>query len=137
MTSFLAVKQAAHSIEGMLSDFSIAVMDTMLSYQEKTGIAGHLVELGVYKGRSAAVLACHAKPTERLVLVDPVDYIDGATLRSICPRMEFVLCSSDEFRSTYGSYNQIKGRCRCIHVDASHQYQPTFRELQMSEALLC
>lgn len=137
MTSFQAVKQAAHGIPGMLSDFSIAVMDTMLSYQEDHGIAGHLVELGVYKGRSAAVLGSHAKPDERLVLVDTVDYMERTKLESICPQMEFVLCSSDQFPSTYGGYDQIKGACRCIHLDSSHQYQPTFRELQLSEELLC
>jgi hypothetical protein len=137
MTSFQVAKRAAHGIPGMLSDFSIAVMDTMLSYQEDHGIAGHLVEMGVYKGRSAAVLGSHAKPDERLVLVDTVAYIERAKLEAICPQLEFVLCSSDQFPSTYRGYRQIKGACRCIHVDASHQYQPTFRELQLSEELLC
>jgi hypothetical protein len=47
--TFRLAKSAAHRIEGMLSDFSIASMDAVLSFQEECGTRGHLVEFGVFR----------------------------------------------------------------------------------------
>jgi hypothetical protein len=134
--SFGSVKTAALEIEGMLSQFSIAVLDSVLSFQEKS-LQGHLLEFGVYRGRSAAVLASHARSDERLILVDIADQIDMEKIRRIYPNAEPIICSSEEFASTFHDYRILKGRCRFIHIDSSHRYRTTFSELSLAETLLC
>ena len=69
---FQFIKAAASGIEGMLSVFSMALLDCVLSFQEEHRITGNIVELGVFRGQSAAILAGHIEAPERLVLVDPV-----------------------------------------------------------------
>ncbi len=44
----------------MLSKFSIAALDALLAFQAERGIRGDMVELGVFRGKSAAVLASPA-----------------------------------------------------------------------------
>ena len=126
----------ADSIEGMLSKFSIAVMDMMLSLQAQWLVPGQLVEFGVYRGRSAAVLANHARTGERLVLVDPVDLIEHAKLRSIYPPTEVVIATADDFPRVMPGYRSLVGNCRVVHIDASHQFEPTQRELAIADKLL-
>src|SRR6185503_20851674 len=46
-------------IEGMFSPFSVAVMDMMLSFQESAKAKGDILEIGTFKGKSAALLGCH------------------------------------------------------------------------------
>jgi hypothetical protein len=134
--SFDSVKNAALEIEGMLSEFSIAVMDSVLSFQEKLSLQGHLVEFGVYRGRSAAVLACHTKTGERLLLVDIADEMDLEKIRRIYPDVEPVICPSENFSSSFADYHALKARCRFIHIDSSHRYRTTYAELSLAETLL-
>lgn len=126
----------AGGIEGMLSEFSIAVMDMMLSLQGQWRISGQLVEFGVYRGRSAAVLANHARAGERLVLVDPVDLIELERLRAIHPATEVVIAAADDFPRLVHGYRSLEANCRVVHVDASHQFEPTQRELAIADKLL-
>jgi len=113
----------------------MAVMDCVLSFQEENHITGNMVEFGVFRGKSAAILAGHIQAPERLVLVDPTDQIARAPLAAICPSFEFVECPSEGFKQT-DAYRSVKGRCRFVHVDSSHAYRTTFNELKLAERLL-
>src|SRR5262245_31264296 len=94
--NYQSIKQASLAIDGMTSAFSMAVMDSLSAFQKEQGGAGHIVELGAYKGRSAAALGGRMQPGERLILVDVVNKIDP-NLPKLCPQMEFVECGSEEF----------------------------------------
>jgi predicted O-methyltransferase YrrM len=133
---FMPALANAHMIEGMLSDFSIAVMDMLLSLQTRSGISGHIVELGVFRGRSAAVLATHASRDERLILVDVADNFERERLVATYPKTEFLVCTTDLFPSVLSDYRRIAAACRFIHIDASHQFSLTFRELCIADKLL-
>jgi hypothetical protein len=132
---FQAIKAAAAAIEGMLSDFSMAVMDCVLSFQEENRVNGNIIEFGVFRGRSAAILASHRKASERLVLVDVTDQVDRESIAALCPSFEFVECPSERFKQT-AAYRNLKHRCRFIHIDSSHSYRTTFNELKLAEGLL-
>jgi hypothetical protein len=121
----------------MFSEFSMAVMDSLLQLQADNGISGHLVEFGVYKGRSLALLGRHAKTGERLIGVDVTDYLDRAHLAESAPGLEFVRGSSEEFRASFSDYRRIKRRCRLLHIDSSHFFSTTIAELKMSNELIC
>jgi predicted O-methyltransferase YrrM len=132
---FPSAIMAAHSIYGMLSDFSIAVMDMLLSLQARGLISGHIVEIGVFKGKSAAVLATHAAGNKRLVLVDVTDQFERDRLTAIKPDVEFIVCPSEQLRLK-SSYRTLRGKCRLIHIDASHQFEATQRELAIADDLM-
>ncbi|WP_237358096.1 hypothetical protein [Rhizobium phaseoli] len=73
---FLSSRIVADQIDGMLSPFSMAAMDSLLSLQASNPeISGDIVEFGTYKGRSAAIIAPRVRPAEKFVLVDVADYL--------------------------------------------------------------
>src|SRR6267154_2388847 len=49
---------------------SAGIWDTLLSYQEATNNVGNMLEIGVYQGKSAGMLALHRRGEESCVLVD-------------------------------------------------------------------
>jgi len=133
---FDAIRTTIAPIEGMFSEFSIAVMDSVLQFQAENRISGHLIEFGVYKGRSLALLGCHAKAGERLIGVDVADYLDHSRIAGIAPQLEFVRSSSEEFKASFADYRRIKRSCRLIHIDSSHSFSTTIAELAMSDELI-
>src|ERR1700760_521967 len=51
--SFEPRKDRAEMISGMFSIFSMAVIDLLLDYQNTAAIVGDMLEIGVFKGKSA------------------------------------------------------------------------------------
>jgi len=132
---FQTIKATASGIEGMLSPFSMALLDCVLSFQEENRITGNIVELGVFRGKSAAILAGHIQAPERLVLVDPVDQVDRKPLATVLPGFEFIECPSERFGRT-AVYREVRRQCRFVHIDTSHAYRATFNELKLADGLL-
>jgi cephalosporin hydroxylase len=132
---FVVARAASERIDGMLSPFSMAVMDSILSFQIAFG-RGHIVEFGTYKGRSAAILAHHVQTDEKLILVDIADYLEMDVIKAIAPQMEFELCSSEQFPDQHSGFRSLSKGCRLIHVDSSHSYRTTLRELDLCDRLL-
>lgn len=126
----------AQSIEGMMSPFSMQVMDSLLEMQEQAGAGGHLVEFGVYKGKSAAILAHRRKANERLILVDIEKYVTDQTLAAFPGPSEFFQCSSEDFERKFQGAGGLAGLVRFLHVDSSHAYRTTFAEMGLANRLL-
>ncbi|RWX14567.1 class I SAM-dependent methyltransferase [Rhizobium hidalgonense] len=133
---FDKVREKAEGIEGMLSGFSMQVMDSVLTFQRAVGSEGGIFEFGVYKGRSAAVLSAHAQPTEKFLIVDVERYITDETLSGLFSSPEFHLGSSENFAKDYDGYARLKRSVRFMHVDSSHSYRTTLNELKLADALL-
>ena len=129
-------RQKANTVEGMFPEFSMAVIDTLLSFQSKNKVEGNILEFGVYKGRSAAILGPHLAATERLVLVDIEDYLDPKAIQGFLKATDFILTPTENFRSAYKSYSKSLRTFRFIHIDASHAYRATFNEMKMADELL-
>lgn len=134
--SFEQTKVLAQSIEGMMSLFSMQVMDAVLTHQRQFGLKGHLAEFGVYKGRSAAVISAHRLAGERFVLVDIERYITDETVSSLFSTPEFWLGGSEDFARRYPDFAVLKGSVRFMHVDSSHSYRATFAEMKLADQLL-
>ena len=126
----------AEKIEGMLSAFSMAAVDMMLSFQEGLGAKGSILEIGTYRGKSAVILGAHLRDAERLVLVDINDYLDRAAIDPIKDATDFIVAPSEKLRSALPGYRTRRGSFRFIHIDASHGYEETFQELGMADELL-
>jgi methyltransferase family protein len=133
---FASVERLASGIDGMMSIFSMQVMDSVLSFQAELNVAGHVVEFGVYKGRSAAVLSAHVTPPERLILVDVEKLITEETLSKLFTRAEFVLGRSEEYSRTSPDYPDLRSAVRFLHVDSSHTFRTTLAEMRLADELL-
>jgi hypothetical protein len=69
--SFLADWPLIDRIEGWLAPPAAALMDSLLSAQDALQVAAQgMLEIGTWKGRSAALMARHLRPDEELLLVD-------------------------------------------------------------------
>jgi predicted O-methyltransferase YrrM len=134
--AFFSAKAAADQVQGMFSDFSMAIVDSVLSFQAATGMVGNILEFGVYRGRSAALIGRHLAERERLVLVDVADYLDPRAIAPFGKSAEFILGATQDFKKQFSGYNGQRHRFRFIHIDASHAYRATFTELAMADELL-
>jgi len=110
-------------------------MDMMLSLQESLTAEGDILEIGTYKGKSAALLGHHLRDGERLALVDVTDYLDPTAIEPFKGRTDFTLSDSSKLRTALPRYRERHRTFRFIHIDASHGYEETFRELGMANEL--
>jgi predicted O-methyltransferase YrrM len=133
---FLLARTAAHAIEGMFSDFSMAIIDSLLSFQTESRIAGNLLEFGIFRGRSAALIGRHLGARDRLVLVDVHDQLDRSAIAPFRESVDFVVTSTETVKKDYPQYCAPPSAFRFIHIDASHAYRATFNELQLADELL-
>ena len=134
--SFKAILEKTQRVEGMTTPFSIAVIDVLLSFQKKQKIAGHILEFGVYKGKSAILLREHLGINESLVLVDIEKYIDDSTLQLLGPETKFILGASKDLKNSAINFESLIKKIRFLHIDSSHAYRTTIDELRLTESLL-
>jgi len=77
--------------EGFLTMECAVLWDCLLRCQAKKEINGHMLEIGVYKGRSALLSALHLNPKEEFVLIDGTPFIHEAekSLKSLLGKEGF------------------------------------------------
>jgi hypothetical protein len=59
------------NVEGWLQPGALSILWSILEFQEETGIAGDLAEIGVYHGKLFLMLAMAARQDERAHAIDP------------------------------------------------------------------
>jgi hypothetical protein len=135
---FARIQSDVDKIGGFLATLNIAVWDAFLGYQESICTAGHLMEIGVYKGKSAAILAHHQRAGEQLWLVDSSHFIDEAraNIGHLSPHEIRYLKqkSVDLHRNT-----ELSSLCRSyrwIHIDGEHTGQALATDLALAHTLL-
>ena len=138
---YLSLRREFDRAEGWCSDISAPVWDSMLVHQRETGVRGDVLEIGVYRGKSALLLAGHVDPqAERLFLVDP--RMDEAEVRRTLerarpeagPALRFLHIESTEvLTSEAGS---ARGRLRWAHIDGSHATACVLADLASAHDLL-
>jgi len=79
------------SLPGWFMEESAAIWDCLFEFQIRQQIHGHALEIGVYRGKSAALICLHMAQQEKLLLVDPQGLESvKATLLPVKP--ENVIC---------------------------------------------
>lgn len=131
---FIESRAIADSVEGMLSPFSMAVMDSVLAFQAERGVKGDMVELGVYRGKSAAILARRISAGEQLHLYDIADYFDREALRKTGAPMTFNIANTADLSRR--DFRRCKDNVRFCHIDASHMLEPTMHEMALADYML-
>ena len=135
---FTRIKSDVDKVQGFLADTSVAVWDALLEYQKARFITGHMGEIGVYKGKSATILAHHQCPGEELWLVDFSDFIDEAKI-NLAPiashEIRFIKQKSVElFRSA--DLAAHRRTFRFFHIDGEHTGQAVVADLTLAHELL-
>lgn len=131
---FAKSRSIAETIDGMLSPFSMAVMDSLLALQDERGIKGDAVEMGVYHGKSAVILLGRLKDHEMLHLYDIADYLNRDTLAKSGTNFSFRQVSTmDLARRDFRDFRRV---IRFCHIDASHMFDPTFHEMSLADYML-
>jgi predicted O-methyltransferase YrrM len=126
------------SIPGFSYPESFAIWDFFLSEQSEANAGGNLLEIGVYHGQSALLLAHHAATTEHLVLVDPTDFVEAARKNVASVKTENIKImktrSDDE---SVRNLNQTYGRTfRWIHIDGDHRAETVLNDLSVADRVL-
>ena len=101
---------------------SAAIWDTLLSYQEASNNIGNVLEIGVFQGKSAGMLALHRQREETCVFVDP------APLNEVQQRIELAVPGAkceymqemSQFLPRHSFVREAARDFRWIHIDGEH-----------------
>lgn len=137
LSAFARFKEEFREIPGWFNPHSVAIWDSLLSFQRQVDITGHFLEIGVWYGKSAALSTLHAAPEETCILVDP--YIKDE-MRSTIHRIK----SSNVIYAAKPSIDLVRSgmlttdtrRFRWIHIDGEHTGPALAEDLDITNALL-
>lgn len=110
----------------------------LLGLQDQHEIKGDIFEIGVYKGRSAALLGAAVSEGACLHLVDPFKS-DGfeAMMNSVSPGLQYVYHKSgSEDDSVRAEIERLAGAIRFFHIDGRHNAAFVLRELKLASRTL-
>jgi predicted O-methyltransferase YrrM len=135
---FLQFQREFNHIPGFTAPESMCIWDFLLEFQSRNWPPASLLEIGVYYGHSAVMLALHCKGAETLLLVDPSDYVDEA--RKVLTgfnalRFEIVKARSSDSQS-WALTSQYRHALRWIHVDGDHKAEAVWNDLSLANCLL-
>lgn len=127
-------KEDALKFEGMMQDLSIALFQSILSFQDSESIKGDMIEFGVYKGKSASVLLNNLNKGETAYLIDIKDYPEIPKLKKISKQLKFIKGKSEDLVEDKDFINSLPKTVRFSHHDASHFYVNVATEMAFMES---
>jgi hypothetical protein len=119
-------------IEGMTGVPSAVVFRELIAAQEERG---PLLELGSYKGKSLFVLAACAHEGDTVFAVDSGYEPDWPKFGEFAPRVRYLAGRSEELESLL-PFEELRGKVRFIHDDASHQFDNIVANFRLIDQLL-
>lgn len=142
------------AIPGWFGRDDFAAFGFFLDGQQHAEPPGDLAELGVYKGKSAAMIGAFQQPSETFTVVDifedgRMSDADNARenareyenfaradferyYRSIHPRLPVVVQGLSESIGDHAAH----GTHRFVHIDASHLYEHVARDITVAKSLV-
>jgi Methyltransferase domain len=119
-----------------LADFML--FDFILAHQLDSGVAGDMLEIGVYRGKSAILMGCGLRPDERLIACDLFDEVMSHEDNLIKHRETYDGLDAADFYRNWDQYHS-RGRLdiricdsaqlttlpslRFTHIDGCHSQQ--------------
>jgi len=152
-TTSIDLKRLA-TVPGWFSPLDQMLFGWHLAWQTSQGISGDLVELGVYKGKSAILIGAHLQQDETLIVCDlfgrPASEEEIGADASQFYRDR--LCRQD-FETNYLSFIEElprivegpsstilqhvrPGRVRFVHIDAAHRYSNVRQDIAAAHTML-
>lgn len=139
---FRRYRRAQRRIPGWFEPGAAAVWDCLLEYQAAAKIRGDGLEIGVWHGRSAALLAMHADPErERVLLLDkhPSRRKVSKALRRVGRELgagvELLGADSREVEPARLDPDGARS-FRWIHIDGEHTERAVRSDLALADRLL-
>jgi hypothetical protein len=120
------------AISGNFWDGAIVTWDVLFVRQAAEGITGDLLEIGVLKGKSATLIALHARADETFVLVDPAlrrEAIDA--VESIRSAHNVLVRDVSQNLRGHAALAGREGSFRWIHIDGEHSGPAVTNDLEI------
>jgi len=126
------------NLQGWFQLPAIATWDALLNYQDQDHITGNLMEIGVWKGKSATLMALHCKPEEQCVFVDPMplDEVRNCISAVVPSTRCHYLKEFSQFLPRHPFLSEGARAFRWIHIDGEHTAQAVSNDLAIAELLL-
>jgi hypothetical protein len=128
-----------------LADFML--FDFILAHQLEGGIAGDLLEIGVYRGKSAILMGCGLRPDERLIACDLFDKVTSHEDIAVEDREAYDGLNVAEFSRNWNRYHSRRRLdvricdsaqltelppLRFTHIDGCHNYQCVKADIRLA-----
>ena len=124
-----------HDLEGWFFPADMLSLFIFNEFHSKNNIKGHIVEIGVYKGKSFSFLSHFIKDTENLYGYDifPEDLYKSTNLalENYGANVQYELIKADTSELTNDDIKaKIDGKgIRILHIDAGHEYHEVLHSL--------
>lgn len=130
-----------------------AAFTWLLEWQTANEAVGDIVELGVYKGKSAVHLGRYLQPGERFTVIDLFEDVSGEESIPASEKRPYRTLTQGVFEGNYLDFHTelpvvLRGlsiairdhvepdTCRFVHVDASHIYEHVRQDTVSARSLL-
>lgn len=124
-------------LPGYMSETSVAIWDALLGFQTESEVEGSLLEIGVFRGRSAGMLALHAD-SDPVILVDPDECLTETV--ALLERETGVSSESLPYPSQAEEVsswaNERPRQIRFLHIDGEHTAKAIMNDLALADILL-
>ncbi len=111
-----------------MTPLSMALFTLFIRRQTGLGVQGDFIEFGVFRGRSAAVIAQNAPRDSEIHLVEVADYPEVAKLTPLHDRLRFHKARSEDLARECGPGEFAN--IQFSHHDASHYFTNVRTELE-------
>jgi hypothetical protein len=127
-----------HDVPGYFATHDMLVWDALLEFQEREHVRGHMLEIGVFKGRSASFSALFAGPEDHCwfldIAMDPG--FRSAVQARLHKRAHFIERSSYDVGEDPDAHFTGIGEFRWIHIDGQHTATAVANDLTIADRLL-
>ena len=125
-------------VPGWFEQPAIALWDSLLTFQKQSESNGHFVEIGVWKGRSAALMALHCEENESCVFVDVKEMEEARSrITEIVPKARCIYIQKHSQQLIYQpEILEIAGKARWVHIDGEHTSEAVMRDLDSADILI-
>lgn len=135
---FARFQKEFSDVSGFVMPESVCVWDYFLQFQSQTWQPASLLEIGVYHGKSAIMLALHCKRGETVLLVDPTEHVEHARkllTKFGSAKFEIIKARSSE-PASWALTSKYARSLRWIHVDGDHKAEAVWNDLSLANQLL-
>ena len=125
-----------NSIGGWLFVEDAQAMIAVDGIQKAMGLTGSLFEIGVYRGKSLALLALLARPTEKVMGLDlftlgrsSMDASTEAVSMATDGKLDNLILMADDSQTVPLKTFDVLGGCRMVHIDGGHSYREVWNDM--------
>ena len=136
-STYAHYQQTFSEVPGWFLPEAQAAWDCLLAFQTDQKIQGPLLEIGVWRGKSAALSTLHAEPNETCVYVDRLML---AEFKELIGRIRtsgtLFLEILSECLLSQPQVTKLGATFRWIHIDGEHSGEAVRNDLRVAESLL-